>query len=297
MLASLLNTSFAAEKKQYLVGFAQDTMANDWRAAQVKLLEAGFSKYPEVKFIYTDANGHTAQQIQDIEDLALQKVDVLITSPRDAKLMTPVVSRVYESGIPVVLITRLIETQKYTTIVTPDDENISRQAAQTVAKALNYKGKILMLQGVPTASTAIKRTKGFIDEIKKWPGIKISSIQPANYLRRDAILAVTDVLSQKIAFDAIYAQSDSMARGAILALKQHGIKPEQKVIVGIDYIKEARESIQNGEQLASFIYPTSAAETVKVTMDILHGKKVPKKIKVHSTKVDLTNVKQVEPIF
>lgn len=45
---------------KYTVGFAQDTMANDWRAAQVRQLEAAFEKHPEVQFIYTDAKGHTA---------------------------------------------------------------------------------------------------------------------------------------------------------------------------------------------------------------------------------------------
>lgn len=136
-----------ATNRQFLVAYAQDTMANDWRAAQVKQLEQAFSKYPEIKFIYTDAGGSTAKQIQDIEDLVYQKVDLLITSPRDGKLMTPVISRIYKSGLPVVLITRNIQRNDYTSFVAPDDDEIARKAARYIAKQLNGKGRIVMLRG------------------------------------------------------------------------------------------------------------------------------------------------------
>ena len=79
--------------KMYVVGFAQDTMANDWRIAQVRELEREFQKYPWIKFFYTDAKGETARQIKDIEDMINLNVDVLITSPRDSALMTPVIAK------------------------------------------------------------------------------------------------------------------------------------------------------------------------------------------------------------
>ena len=297
MTGQALADSSQTNNKIFTVGFAQDTMANDWRQAQVNKLIAEFEKYPNIKFIVTDAGGNSARQIQDIEDLAHQKVDVLITSPRNGAASTPAISRIYKQGIPIVLITRTITTDDYTTLVTPDDYQIAHDAAEFIAKKLSGKGKVLILRGVPTATTAMNRTKGFVDTIKQYPGIKVIAIKNGNYLRGDAIRATEEALLEKLQFDAIYAQSDSMASGARLALKKMGISPKSKLIVGIDYINEARNAIRSGEQSASFLYPTSAKQTADVVIKILHGKPVAKKITVKSQMITKDNVELVTPIF
>ena len=285
------------EHKIYIVGFAQDTLANDWRKAQVDELKAEFKKYPYIKFIVTDAGGQSTKQIQDIEDLSHQKVDVLITSPRNGVASTPAIARVYKQGIPVVLITRSITTDDYTTLVAPDDSKIAADAAEYIAKALSGKGNVLMLRGVPTATTAIARTEGFLNAIKKYPGIKVTAIKNANYLRADAIQATETAIYEKIKFDAIYSQSDSMAVGARIALRKAGIVPKDKLIVGIDYISEAREAIRSGNQAASFVYPTSAKQAAEAVLKIIRGEKVPKNIHVESQMITKENVNEISPIF
>ncbi len=284
-------------QENVIVGFAQDTLANDWRKAQVDELTAEFKKYPNIKFIVTDAGGNSAKQIQDIEDLAYQKVDVLITSPRNGVASTPAISRVYKQGIPVVLITRTISNQDYTTLVTPDDYKIAGKAAEFIANKLSGKGNVLIIRGVPTATTAIARTEGFLNKIKQYPGMKVTAIKNGNYLRGDAISATESAIFEKVPFDAIYAQSDSMAIGVRIALKKTGISPKSKLIVGIDYISAAREAIKKGDQAASFVYPTCAKEAASAVIKILHGKKVPKKILVESKMITKRNVNDVAPIF
>lgn len=284
-------------QKVYTVGFAQDTMANDWRSTQVRQFAEFFKPYPNIRFIYTDGKGNTAKQIQDIEDMLYSKIDVLITSPRDSAAMTPIISRAYKQGIPVVLVTRSIQSNDYTCFVAPDDEKIARQAAQFLVKRLNGKGHILVLKGVPTATTAIFRTQGFLAEIKKHPGIKIAAVLNGNYLRGDTIKVLHKALKDGLKFDAIYAQSDSMASGARLALKKAGINPAEKHIVGIDYIQEARDAIIHGEQAASFVYPTSVKQTGDIVLQILQGKKVPRKVSVDSQRITIKNVHQIKPIF
>lgn len=285
------------EGKTYLVGFAQDTMANDWRIAQVRSLERELKKYPFIKFFYTDAKGQTARQIKDIEDMINMNVDVLVTSPRDAKIMVPVISMAYKKGIPVVLISRRVETEDFTIFIHPDNRQIATKAAQYIAEKLKGKGKILILRGVPTATTAIHRTKSFLEEIREYSGIEIVATKTANYLRADAIKMTEEALQEGLEFDAIYAQSDSMAGGARLALKKAGIDPQHISIVGIDYISEAREAIRKGEQHASFTYPTGGKEGAEFVVKILKGEKVPKEFVIESVPVTQDNVEEVEPIF
>jgi ribose transport system substrate-binding protein len=280
-----------------VVGFAQDNLANDWRLAQVEGVKKGLAPYPHIKFIYTDGKGSTAQQIQDVEDLLYSGIDILITSPRDGSAMTPIVTRAYKMGIPVILLTRRIDNNAYTTFISPDDEAIARDAARYIADKRNGKANVLMLQGVPSATTAKIRTDAFISELKNYPEMKLVAVKVANYLRSDAIRAIEEVLQQGIPFDAIYSQSDSMASGARIALNKAGIAPDSILTVGIDYIGEAREAIRRGQQSASYTYPTCADEAVNVILRIADGQSVPKSIRVPSQRVTRDNVEQIEPIF
>lgn len=286
-----------SSQRSYLVGFAQDTLSNDWRIAQVRELQQTLTQYPSIHFIYTDAQGQTAKQILDIEDLLMRGIDLLVTSPRDSKALTPVIAQAYRRGIPVVLLTRRIESEDYTLFIGADDLAIGRQAAQYLRQRLAGRGKILMLKGVPAASTTINRTRGFREEIAHQGDLQIIAEKAANYLRNDAIHAMEEVLEAGIPFDAIYAQSDSMAHGARMALKRAGIDPRNIPIIGIDYISEARRAIRAGEQEISFTYPTGGREGAENIIKILRGEPIPKDIILDSIMVTPDNVEQLEPLL
>lgn len=292
-----LARSAAQTSPKYVVAFAQDTMANDWRIAQVRQMAEAFAAYPEVKFIYSDGKGRSARQIQDIENFVYQKVDVLLASPSDSLAATPVISKAYRAGIPVVMVSRSIASEDYTSFVAPDNYRIGFDAATYMASKLQGRGRIVMLSGIPTSSTAQERSKGFRDALRDYPDMQLVADKVANYLRADAIRAVEELVTTGVEFEGIYAQSDSMATGARLALNKAGIDPRDKLIVGIDYIAEAREAIRSGEQAASFLYPTSAREAAQLVMKILRGEAVPKRVMVDSVRITTDNVEIVAPIF
>ncbi|HEA26216.1 MAG TPA: LacI family transcriptional regulator [Ectothiorhodospiraceae bacterium] len=295
--APLLSQERGNSQKIYTVGFAQDTMSNDWRAAQVNDVKRVLEKHPNIRFISTDAKGSSARQAFDFERLANDGADILITSPRDVRAMTPVVSEVMKRGIPVVLLSRRIMSDDFTTFIGADDREIAREAGRYLAKELNGKGRVVMLRGVLTATTAIARTEGFIDEMKNHPGIEIVAQPVANYRRNIAIKEMEKVISAGIKFDALYAHSDSMATGARMAMEMAGIDPKSIKIVGIDYIPEARKAIRAGEQSASFTYPTAGAQGAEAVLKIIRGEKMAKEQKIPFTRVTIENVEQVETIF
>jgi ribose transport system substrate-binding protein len=282
---------------QFVVGFSQDAANNEWRVAQARQLKEAFDEMSDVKFEIVQASGSTAQQIIDIDNFVQRRVNLLIVSPRDATLLAAPVARAYRAGIPVMLITRRVDGEDFTTHVGPDDEAIGRAAARLIAQRLGGRGKVLMLKGTPTTSTAIARTQGFVDELSRLPGMQLVDTRTANYQRSEAIREMESVLSKGLAFDAIYAQNDTMASGARLALKQAGRDLRKIVLVGIDYLPEAREAILAGEQTASFIYPTCVPEIVSTARAILAGSKVPRRVPVRSTLVERSNADSIKSAF
>lgn len=298
LAVSVVSAEIPVAEHRYVVAFAQDTLANDWRAAQVRDIQRALADYPDIEFVYSDAQGDTARQIEDIERFSSMGVDVLITSPRDAALMREPIARVYRKGIPVILLSRRVEGDEYTQFISADNRSIARQAARYLAQQLSGSGDILMLQGVPTASAAIERTEGFLDELGHYPELNVSTIVSADYLRSLAILGVESAIAESVAFDAIYAQSDSMAIGAIMALKMAGRDPIGIPVTGIDYISEARDFIRNGEINVSFTFPTAGREGAEAAVRLLRGEILSAKhLVIDSIAVTRDNVNEIEPIF
>lgn len=286
----------AAEKK-FLVGFPEDNMANDWRAAQVHELAAELKKYPNVRFIEADAKGQVARNLQDIEDMVEAGVDLLFLGPRDAELMTPVVKKLYRQGVKIVLLTRRILSEDFDVFISPNDFNIARDAATFLAKHLHGKGRILMLEGIPTATTAQQRSAGFMAGLKSFPGIQLAAVETGNYSRAGGIKAMESALQEGLKFDAVFSHNDAMLVGARLALKSAGIDLQSVPSVGIDYINEAREAIRNGEQTASFTYPICGKEGAQAAMKILMGKTIDKYIEVSAQIVTRENVEIIQTIY
>ncbi len=295
LLLGLLALPAQAERN-FVVGFAQDTLANDWRIAQVMEVKRALEAYPEIDFIYTDAQGDTALQAMHIDDLVRHPVDVLITSPRDRHLLAPAVEAAHAQGIPVILLTRDVATESYTSFVTLDNRAIGQAAARFVVEHLEGAGEVLMLEGVPNASTSIERGEGFMQALAGYPEIRVTQ-RTANFLRADAIQVMDRLLQEGRRFDAVYSQSDSMLSGVRMSLTQAGIAPGDWLLIGIDYITEARDAIAAGEQTLSFTFPTGGAQGAQLAVDLLQGRTVPRQIQLDSIPVTLDNLHQVEPIF
>jgi len=288
----------AAAEVSGTVAFAQDDLSNDWRRAQVAAVRRHLAEHPGIEFVVTDARGEPALQALHIRRLADDGVDVLITSPADARLLAPVIQRVHADGTPVILLSRRIPGDAFTSFVHPRDRAITARLARFVMTRLDGEGRILMLTGVPTATTTLARSRTFLAAADKYPGVSVTT-RTGNYLRADAIRAVEAILRDKggFPFDAIYAQSDSMAVGARMALRRAGIDPATRLIAGIDFIAQARAAIQAGEQAVSYTYPTGGETGAELVVRLLRGEEVPREVVLESVEVTADNVDAVPPIF
>ena len=101
ILVSIISFSIA---KDYIIGFSQDTLANDWRAAQVQEVKNEVMKHDNLKLIVKDANSKVSKQIRDIEEFIKAKVDFIIASPKDAKITSLVLKKAMDNNIKVILI-------------------------------------------------------------------------------------------------------------------------------------------------------------------------------------------------
>lgn len=286
----------AAEHNGKTVAFAQDTMANDFRKAQVDEVRDAFKKYPNIYFVSSDGKGKTALLISQINHFIDTKTDLLIIGTNDEKAVIPVISKAYKSGIPVIILDRGIQGDDYTAFINSDNIKIGMLGAQYIAKRLNGKGKVLLFEGIKTADVTKLRTKGFLDTMEKYKRIHVIK-RTGNYLRKDAIIEMEKLIASGEKIDAIFSESDSMLSGARLALEHHGINPASLITVGCDYTSEAQNAIRKGTQTGSVLFPLGGAKSAEIAAKILKGQKVPKHILIPVKLVTQENAEKVKPIF
>ena len=279
-----------------VIAFAQDTLKNDFRLAQVNEVRDAVATHPELSFVYSDAQGQTSLLIRQIEQFIAQKVDVLVLGTNDEQAVVPVVSRAYKAGIPVIVLDRGIKGRDYSTFINSDNVQIGAMGAQFIAEQLQGKGLVLLFEGLQSADVTRLRSQGFMLVMAQHPGIKVIK-RTGNFLRKDALLEMEKLLAQGVRVDAIFAESDSMLSGARLALQNQKVDLRSLVTVGCDYISEARDAIRHGTQTASVLFPLGGKMTAEVAKKLLAKTAVPRHVVIPVKLVTRDNVEQVSPIF
>lgn len=233
------------------VGFSQMESDNPWRIAETKSLRDEAAKRG-VQLVVTDAQGQTAKQVSDVEDLIARRVDIILLAPREFEGLAPALQAASRAKIPVILVDRAARGtagQDYITLLASNFIEQGQRAAEWLATATNGKAQIVELSGTPGSSVAADRAKGFRDGIAKYPGMTILASQTGNFTRAQGERVMQNIAqSLGTRITAVYAHNDEMALGAIQALKAAGRKPGQDVIVvSVDGQRAALEAIIAGE--------------------------------------------------
>src|SRR5258708_38850144 len=100
-------------QKTYRFGFPQATILETWRVQFNKDMQKEAEKHPELELISADGQNKTEKQVADVENFITQGVDVLIISPKESAGLTPVTLKAIEAGLPVIILDRNVNTDKY----------------------------------------------------------------------------------------------------------------------------------------------------------------------------------------
>jgi ribose transport system substrate-binding protein len=299
LLATAILVGGCARKDagQFVVGFSQMESDNPWRLAETKSLKDEAAKRG-VQLVVTDAQGQTAKQVADVEDLIARHVSVILLAPREYEGLAPALQAAKAAKIPVILVDREAKGkagEDYVTLLASNFVEQGRRAGEWLAAQTNGTANIVELSGTPGASVAADRAKGFRDEIAKHPNMKIIASQTGNFSRATA-QGVMQNIAQSLGkqINAVYAHNDEMALGAVQALTAAGLKPGTDVkVVSVDGERAALEAIDRGELGATVESNPRFGPLAFETIDKLRkGETLPPKILINDRFFDRTNAKQ-----
>jgi ribose transport system substrate-binding protein len=219
-----------------------------------------------------------AKQMDLVEQMIAQKVNAIVIAPADSKAMVSVCKKAQDAGIVVVNIDNKLDEDVLKDknikipFVGPDNRKGAYLAGQYLAKKLQKGNKVAIIEGAPNAFNAVQRKLGFEDAMKE-AGIEIATSQSGNWETAKANQIVSAVITEYPNVKAILCANDSMALGAVAALRTAG-KTNDVLVVGFDNISAAQRLLKEGKMLCTVDQHADklAVFGIEYALDILNGK-------------------------
>lgn len=246
----------AAQKPK--IALIMKSLANEFFSTMASGAEAYHAQDPE-KFDLV-VNGikderDLSRQVALVDEMIAANVDAIVIAPADSKALVPALRRAKKAGVIVVNIDNRLDADvlqaEGVTIpfVGPDNKAGAKATAQYLAKSLQPGDAVGILEGVRTSFNGQQRFAGF-EEAMNEAEIKIADHQSAEWEMSKANTIASSMLSEHPEIKAILAANDSMALGAVAAVKAAGRTGDVQII-GFDNISAVQEAIRDGKILAT----------------------------------------------
>jgi inositol transport system substrate-binding protein len=260
-------------EKPLVIGVSLMNLSNEFIEKLNEAMEAK-AKESGVRLIINDAQRSAERQVQQVESFIAQKVDAIILNPCEVEASSPGVEKALAAGVPIINVNSETKSPP-TAFVGSRDEESARIAMGYIAQRLNGKGNVVMMQGFLGQAAQIKREAGMREILTNYPGLKLLADQTAEWDRAQAIRLMENWIQaygEKV--NAVFAQNDEMAMGALLALEQAHLK-DKVMVVGVDAIADALQAVKTGRLDATVFQDARAQGETAVETAVKIIKKQP----------------------
>ncbi|MEM6365833.1 MAG: sugar ABC transporter substrate-binding protein [Planctomycetota bacterium] len=195
-----------------------------------------------------------SRQVALVEEMVASGVDAIVIAPADSKALVPALRRATQAGVVVINIDNrldaeiLMREQITIPFVGPDNQAGARKVGQYLA-AQGTHSTVGILEGIRTSFNAQQRLAGFQSAMID-ADIAVADSQSAEWEMSRAASIASAMLSEHPEITALLAANDSMALGAVSAIKSAG-KSGQIDVVGFDNISAVQQAIREGTILAT----------------------------------------------
>ena len=189
--------------------------------------------------IITDARHDVSKQISDVEDMIQKKIDILLLNPTDSTGVEGAVKSAKAAGLVVAAVDANAKGP-VDTFVGSKNYDAGVMACEYMAKAIDGKGNIAILDGIPVVPI-LERVRGCKDAIKKYPGIKIVTTQNGKQERDQALAVTENMIQANPGLKGIFSVNDGGAMGSLAAIEASG---KDIKLTSVDGAPEAIKAMQ-----------------------------------------------------
>lgn len=224
-------------------------------------------------------------QEQLIDDAVSSGADMIVFSPNDSVKLSRKVSEVYNSGIPIVLIDTVVNTEDYSICYMTDNLKAGQDAAQEMLERFRAAGVsedeeafVAIQVGSFSSQTISERVAGFCQYWKKNAPAKWGIIDEVKCNEGSVDRAVTcaeEFLDKYADIKGVFGSNNGSTVGFARAIKERG--RTDVAIVGFDYSDEMRDLISDESYNAATMLQRQyymGYKAVETALDIANGEEM-----------------------
>ena len=276
------------------VGISLPPADNVWQAKMLTGVQEVVKEYPDIEWTINTAVDDP-DQLNQLTSMKGEGYDLIIALPNDGDLMTNICEQIYDSGIHTIILDRDIASGKYTAYVGGDNPGAGRGGAEFLGEFLGGKGKVATLRCMAGTPSDLDINNAFMGVLKeKYPDIEVVVEGDGEYDTQHGLDAMSNILPGYDQLDAVFAQDDEAALGALTAINNAN-RTDIKLIIGIGGKTEAYEMIKADNTIfkCSMTYlPEMGSDAVHKAVKMLAGESFTVNEIIESVSVTKDNVDQ-----
>jgi inositol transport system substrate-binding protein len=304
MFTSIIFFSGCGKKKEDKVVRIGVTISNP-EDRFIEYMKSGMDKYaenlgPAIEVEYLDAKMDVSKQIEHVKYFVEKEMDAIVVLIVDQKTTSEMTKLALKAKIPLVYANNFPEEfkdkeiPKGIHILRYNGKKAGELQMEYLAERLNGKGNVAILMGALGNIGSYERTEGVEEIAEKYPGINIVKKESARWLAPLASSVVEEWLNTGVEFDAIAANNDEMAIGAIRVLEKYG-KAEEVIVVGVDGTPEGVAELKSGKLAATVLQSSygQGKDSLDAAFKAAKGEAVPSEIWMPVQLLTLKNYQEV----
>ncbi|CDF99207.1 Putative D-ribose transporter subunit RbsB [Avibacterium paragallinarum JF4211] len=197
--------------------------------------------------VVLDSQNDPAKELANVEDVTVRGAKVLLINPTDSTAVASAVRMANQKNIPVITLDRGAAQGKVVSHIASDNVAGGKMAGDFIAEKLGDNAKVIQLEGIAGTSAARERGEGFKQAVEAHKFDVLAS-QPADFDRTKGLNVMENLLTAQPNVQAVFAQNDEMALGAIRAVQAAN---KSVLIVGFDGTDDGVKAVKSGKLAAT----------------------------------------------
>lgn len=230
------------------------TLSNEyWQLMADGYADAAAEKGITIDVVAVPTEQDTEQQLNQVQTALGQGYDAILVSPITPLNLIPALIQATEAGTPIINVDEKVDPVAaeeagvaLTSVIASDNRDAGARAAGYMIENLPDGGQVAIIEGKAGNQSGLDRKEGFEEAITAAGNFEIVASQPADWDGQRALDVTTNILQANPDLVGIYAANDTMALGAVEAVRAAG-KLDQVTIIGTDAIPAALQAVQAGD--------------------------------------------------
>jgi len=240
--AAVVSASFSATvMAQDTLAMVVSTLNNPFFVTMKEGAEAK-AKTLGYKLIVLDSQNDPSKELANVEDLTVRGVKAILINPTDSDAVSNAIRMANRSGIPVLTLDRGASRGKVVSHIASDNVAGGEMAGQYISDTIGANATVIQLEGIAGTSAARERGQGFMQAVDK-NKMNLLASQPADFDRTKGLNVMENMLAANPNVQAVFAQNDEMALGALRAVQASG---KDVLIVGFDGTEDGIAAVNRG---------------------------------------------------